>query len=80
MALSNGISSSFQTDVDPDGLSKRPIQIIEEDDSVSADASGDMIDHGLRRGLKGRHFVLIALGSIIGPGEMNLFEVYIILY
>lgn len=29
---------------------------------------GDYLDHGLRRGLKGRHFVLIALGSIIGPG------------
>ncbi|KAK4936390.1 hypothetical protein LTR10_022716 [Elasticomyces elasticus] len=30
---------------------------------------GDYLDHGLRRGLKGRHFVLIALGSIIGPGK-----------
>lgn len=33
---------------------------------------GDYLDHGLRRGLKGRHFVLIALGSIIGPGESSL--------
>lgn len=32
------------------------------------DISGDVIDDGLRRGLKGRHFVIIALGSIIGPG------------
>ena len=29
--------------------------------------SGDLLDHGLRRGLKGRQFVIIALGSIIGP-------------
>jgi amino acid permease len=34
----------------------------------SRDISGDIIDDGLRRGLKGRHFVIIALGSIIGPG------------
>lgn len=32
------------------------------------DVSGDVMDDGLRRGLKGRHFVIIALGSIIGPG------------
>lgn len=32
------------------------------------DVSGDIIDDGLRRGLKGRQFVIIALGSIIGPG------------
>jgi amino acid transporter len=32
------------------------------------DISGDVIDDGLRRGLKGRQFVIIALGSIIGPG------------
>ncbi|OQU97069.1 hypothetical protein CLAIMM_03070 [Cladophialophora immunda] len=32
------------------------------------DVSGDVLDDGLRRGLKGRHFVIIALGSIIGPG------------
>ncbi len=35
---------------------------------VQRDVSGDVIDHGLRRGLKGRQFVIIALGSIIGPG------------
>ncbi|KIX03054.1 uncharacterized protein Z518_06604 [Rhinocladiella mackenziei CBS 650.93] len=32
------------------------------------DVSGDILDDGLRRVLKGRHFVIIALGSIIGPG------------
>jgi amino acid transporter len=32
------------------------------------DISGDVIEDGLRRGLKGRQFVIIALGSIIGPG------------
>lgn len=32
------------------------------------DISGDVIDDGLRRGLKGRQFTIIALGSIIGPG------------
>lgn len=32
------------------------------------DVSGDIIEDGLRRGLKGRQFVIIALGSIIGPG------------
>lgn len=32
------------------------------------DVSGDVIEDGLRRGLKGRQFVIIALGSIIGPG------------
>ncbi|KAK7432955.1 hypothetical protein QQZ08_000426 [Neonectria magnoliae] len=68
MASHSGISSSYQTDVESDGLSKRPIQTIEESASDSVDVSGDVIDHGLRRGLKGRHFVLIALGSIIGPG------------
>lgn len=38
------------------------------EEELAKDVSGDVIDHGLRRGLKGRHFVLIALGSIIGPG------------
>lgn len=37
-------------------------------DEVLRDVSGDVFDDGLRRGLKGRHFVLISLGSIIGPG------------
>lgn len=32
------------------------------------DVSGDVIEDGLRRGLKGRQFMIIALGSIIGPG------------
>ncbi|KAK7179456.1 amino acid permease [Paraphaeosphaeria sporulosa] len=43
----------------------------EEDSENNApirDVSGDILDDGLRRGLKGRHFVIIALGSIIGPG------------
>lgn len=35
---------------------------------IIRDVSGDVMDDGLRRGLKGRHFVLISLGSIIGPG------------
>jgi amino acid transporter len=32
------------------------------------DISGDVIDDGLRRGLKGCRFIIIALGGIIGPG------------
>ncbi|KAF4628030.1 hypothetical protein G7Y89_g10120 [Cudoniella acicularis] len=40
----------------------------DDGEGVSRNISGDVIDHGLRRGLKGRQFVLIALGSIIGPG------------
>lgn len=36
--------------------------------SPARDVSGDILDDGLRRGLKGRHFMIIALGSIIGPG------------
>ncbi|ANB12252.1 Agp3p [Sugiyamaella lignohabitans] len=32
------------------------------------DVSGDILDSGLRRGLKGRQFLMIALGSIVGPG------------
>jgi amino acid transporter len=39
----------------------------EYDDPIR-DISGDVIDDGLRRGLKGRQFMIIALGSIIGPG------------
>jgi amino acid permease len=35
---------------------------------ITLDTSGDILDDGLRRGLKSRHFVLISLGSIIGPG------------
>ncbi|KAJ5935420.1 hypothetical protein N7466_004967 [Penicillium verhagenii] len=44
--------------------------VIEAQESVDSvhDVSGDVIDDGLRRGLKGRQFVIIALGSIIGPG------------
>lgn len=38
------------------------------DDGTIRDVSGDVIDDGLRRGLKGRQFMIIALGSIIGPG------------
>ena len=38
------------------------------DDEPRRDTSGDIIEDGLRRGLKGRQFVIIALGSIIGPG------------
>lgn len=37
-------------------------------DEPTRDVSGDVIDDGLRRGLKGRQFMIIALGSIIGPG------------
>lgn len=37
-------------------------------DEPIRDVSGDVIDDGLRRGLKGRQFMIIALGSIIGPG------------
>lgn len=39
-----------------------------ESNAPTRDISGDVLDDGLRRGLKGRHFVIIALGSIIGPG------------
>ncbi|KAF2438213.1 AAT family amino acid transporter, variant [Karstenula rhodostoma CBS 690.94] len=39
-----------------------------ENNTPTRDVSGDVLDDGLRRGLKGRHFVIIALGSIIGPG------------
>lgn len=41
---------------------------VPESHDVGRDVSGDILDDGLRRGLKGRHFVIIALGSIIGPG------------
>ncbi|KAL2429102.1 putative amino-acid permease [Exophiala dermatitidis] len=39
-----------------------------DENGPKRDISGDILDDGLRRGLKGRHFVIIALGSIIGPG------------
>ncbi|KAF7561679.1 hypothetical protein G7046_g2474 [Stylonectria norvegica] len=70
MSQTDAVSSARQTDVESDGyLTKRPqVSVAESDDEVVQDVSGDVIDHGLRRGLKGRHFVLIALGSIIGPG------------
>ena len=41
---------------------------VQESDEPHRDISGDIIEDGLRRGLKGRQFVIIALGSIIGPG------------
>jgi amino acid transporter len=41
---------------------------ISQNGDIIRDVSGDVIDDGLRRGLKGRHFVLISLGSVIGPG------------
>ncbi|KAJ5520828.1 hypothetical protein N7463_001281 [Penicillium fimorum] len=41
---------------------------VQERDEPNRDISGDIIEDGLRRGLKGRQFVIIALGSIIGPG------------
>lgn len=40
----------------------------QETNEPHRDTSGDIIEDGLRRGLKGRQFVIIALGSIIGPG------------
>jgi amino acid transporter len=41
---------------------------LSQNGEIIRDTSGDVMDDGLRRGLKGRHFVLISLGSIIGPG------------
>lgn len=41
---------------------------VQESDEPHRDISGDVIEDGLRRGLKGRQFMIIALGSIIGPG------------
>ncbi|EXJ78582.1 hypothetical protein A1O1_08983 [Capronia coronata CBS 617.96] len=55
-ALEKNLSAFEATDVPPDS------------NGPGRDVSGDVIDDGLRRGLKGRHFVIIALGSIIGPG------------
>ncbi|OKL61412.1 hypothetical protein UA08_03686 [Talaromyces atroroseus] len=52
-------------------ISKHPDTIATEiasKDGPDRDVSGDIIEDGLRRGLKGRQFVIIALGSIIGPG------------
>lgn len=49
--------------------SKKPsVTEVQESDEPHRDISGDIIEDGLRRGLKGRQFVIIALGSIIGPG------------
>lgn len=44
-----------------------PLETTVNVEEPTRDVSGDIIDDGLRRGLKGRQFVIIALGSIIGP-------------
>lgn len=61
------LSSPVQTKAD---ASKQASVIaeVQESDEPHRDISGDVIEDGLRRGLKGRHFMIIALGSIIGPG------------
>lgn len=61
------LSSPVQTKAD---VSKQASVIakVQESDEPHRDISGDVIEDGLRRGLKGRQFVIIALGSIIGPG------------
>ncbi|CAI7636515.1 unnamed protein product [Penicillium glandicola] len=62
-----GLSSSAQTNPDTSkGVSV--ITEVRESNEPHRDISGDIIEDGLRRGLKGRQFVIIALGSIIGPG------------
>ncbi|KAH8895605.1 hypothetical protein GQ53DRAFT_744153 [Thozetella sp. PMI_491] len=38
------------------------------DDGQIVANSGDMIDDGVRRALKSRHLMMIALGGVIGPG------------
>ena len=41
----------------------------EGDSQIIIDAnSGDVIDDGVRRALKARHLLMIALGGVIGPG------------
>lgn len=67
---------SFSTSIEPaqgsqDGKGGLTYDVVEagpEAHDARRDVSGDVLDDGLRRGLKGRHFVIIALGSIIGPG------------
>jgi len=70
-----GRSPDVSTAKNPDvklAASSSSSEVNESDTSqngdIVRDISGDVIDDGLRRGLKGRHFVMISLGSIIGPG------------
>jgi yeast amino acid transporter len=41
---------------------------LEPDSGEVIDASGTLIDDGVRRALKSRHLQMIALGGVIGPG------------
>lgn len=69
----SGSSSGISLDSDSKNVNKHAVFEADgletlDHESVQQDISGDIIDDGLRRGLKGRYFVLISLGSIIGPG------------
>lgn len=65
----NMTDSSSSVQVSPHSLKDGSvITEVQESNEPHRDVSGDIIDDGLRRGLKGRQFVIIALGSIIGPG------------
>ncbi|KAJ5603285.1 hypothetical protein N7537_006241 [Penicillium hordei] len=62
-----GLSSPVQTKADASKQASVITQV-QDSDEPHRDISGDVIEDGLRRGLKGRQFMIIALGSIIGPG------------
>lgn len=72
--ISSGRSSSFSIEQQVKSTNEKQvaeIAYLESQDrnvEIEHDISGDVMADGLRRGLKGRHFVLISLGSIIGPG------------
>ena len=73
MAPGDGGSSAYSVHHTDPELNAKAIPVskatgADDDCNTNRDVSGDVIDDGLRRGLKGRHFVIIALGSIIGPG------------
>jgi amino acid permease len=69
-----GLSAARTMAADEEDILKYPTPISTDiagdtaKDVPNRDVSGDVIEDGLRRGLKGRQFVIIALGSIIGPG------------
>ena len=69
----SGSSSGVSLNPDSKSITKNQATVTDdsasiETESAQRDKSGDVIDDGLRRGLRGRHFLMISLGSIIGPG------------
>jgi amino acid transporter len=65
--IAKDVPPSFATSEKSGAKEESLVTVVEALDN-QRNVSGNVLDGGLCRGLKGRHIVFIALGSIIGPG------------